>query len=90
MTKEQEIMNFLDTMVFEPVLSTKNLPTDIKSGVSLTRARMNRLSAAKMIQFFWSVLTTENGLAFSKKMKSENLPRFEDVCEEFKQRFNDD
>lgn len=90
MTKEQEIMNFLDTRVFEPVLNAKNISASIKSGVSLTKARMNRLSADKMVQFFWSALITDNGLAFSEKMKNESLPRFEDICEEFKQRFNDE
>ncbi len=43
-----------------------------------------------MVQYFWSALATDNAITFSKKMKTEGLPRFEDVLEEFRDRFNDE
>lgn len=89
MTKEEELMNFLHEKVFDPILSSKEAPANIKSGVNLTIGRMNRLSAEKMIQYFWSALATDNAISFSKKIKAEELPRFEDVLEEFRDRFND-
>lgn len=89
MTKEEELMNFLHEKVFDPILSSKEAPANIKSGVNLTIGRMNRLSAEKMIQYFWSALATDNPISFSKKIKAEGLPRFEDVLEEFRDRFND-
>ena len=89
MTKEEELMNFLHEKVFDPILSSKEAPANIKSGVNLTIGRMNRLSAEKMIQYFWSALATDNTISFSKKIKAEGLPRFEDVLEEFRDRFND-
>lgn len=90
MTKEQEIMDFLHERVFDPILDSKNVPSDIKSGTNLTIGRMNRLNANQMVKYFWSALATDNAMAFSKKVKSENLPRFEDVFEEFRDRFNDE
>lgn len=90
MTKEQEIMAFLHEKVFDPILDSPKAPANIKSGVHLTIARMNRLNAEKMIQYYWSALSTENAINFSKKMKAEELPRFEDCLEEFRDRFNDD
>lgn len=89
MTKEEELMNFLHEKGFDPILSSKEAPANIKSGVNLTIGRMNRLSAEKMIQYFWSALATDNAISFSKKIKAEGLPRFEDVLEEFRDRFND-
>lgn len=89
MTKEQELMNFLHKKVFDPILYSQNTPANIKSGVNLTIGRMNKLSAEKMIRYFWSALATENAIIFSKKMKAEGLPRFEDVMEEFRDKFND-
>lgn len=89
MNKEQEIMNFLHEKVFDPILNSKEAPSNIKSGVNLTIARMNKLSAEKMIHYFWSALATDNAITFAKKVKAENLPRFEDVFEEFRDRFND-
>lgn len=90
MTKEQELMAFLHEKVFDPILNSKETPAHIKSGVNLTIGRMNRLSAEKMVQYFWSALATDNAITFSKKIKSEGLPRFEDVFEEFRDKFNDE
>lgn len=90
MTKEQELMNYLHEKVFDPILNCPNVPAGIKSGVNLTIGRMNKLSAEKMIQYYWSALSTDNAILFSKRIKNENLPRFEDVMEEFRERFNDE
>lgn len=90
MTKEQEIMDFLHQKVFDPILNSKKTPSNIRSGVNLTIGRMNKLSAEKMVQYFWSALATENAVKFSKKVEAENLPRFEDVFEEFRDRFNEE
>ena len=40
-------------------------------------------------QYFWSALATENAITFSKLLKAEGMPRFEDVMEDFRDRFND-
>ena len=90
MSKEDELMDFLHKKVFDPVLESKNASPNIKSGVNLTIARMNRLSADKMVQYFWSSIVGENSKMFASQMKAEGLPRFEDVLEEFKERFNDE
>lgn len=89
MTKEQELMDFLHEKVFDPILLSKTASSKIKSGVKLTISRMNRLPAEKMVQYFWSALATENAITFSKHMKAEGLTRFEDVMEEFRDRFHD-
>ena len=90
MTKEEEVMEFLHQRVFDPILNSKKVPANLKRGVNLTIGRMNRLSAAKMVQYFWSALKTDNAIEFSEKLKAEGLPRFEDVSEEFGQKFGDE
>lgn len=87
MSREEEIMNFLNEKIFNPILSSPNATDDIKSGVRLTIARMSKLSADKMIQYYWSALSQDNSIGFSKKLKSAGLPRFEDVLEEFRDKF---
>lgn len=89
MTKEQELMEFLHEKVFDPIINSTTVSSKIKSGINLTISRMNRLNAEKMVQYFWSALATENAITFSKHMKDEGLTRFEDVMEEFRDRFND-
>lgn len=89
MTKEQELMAFLHEKVFNPILNSPTCPSKIRGGVNLTIGRMNRLSAQKMVQYFWSALATEHAITFSKHLKTEGLTRFEDVMEEFRDKFND-
>jgi hypothetical protein len=43
-----------------------------------------------MVQYFCSALETENSIIFSKKIKAEGLPQFEEVFEEFRDIFNDE
>lgn len=88
MTKEQELMAFLHKNVFDRILSSKDADKSIKSGVNLTIARMNKLSAKSMITYFWSAIANETKQ--SKLLKEAGLPRFEDVREEFKACFNDE
>ncbi len=89
MSKEKEIMDFLHKKVFDPILNSPSSSTSVKNGVNLTIGRMNRLPAEKMIQYFWSALATENAIVFAKRLKQEDMPRFEDVFEEFRDKFND-
>ncbi len=88
-TKEQELMDYLHANVFDPILNSKTCNLDIKRGVNITIVRMNKLSAEKMVHYFWSALATDNAIKFSKRMKDEGVTRFEDVMEEFRDRFND-
>lgn len=90
MTKEEELMRFLHERIFDPILSSETVPANIKSGVNLTIGRMSRLTAEKMVQYFWSALAQDNSIAFSRKLKVEGLKRFEDVMEEFRDIFNDE
>lgn len=89
MTKEQELMNYLHEKVFDPILDSPKASPKIKKGVRYTIMRMNRLSAEKMVQYFWSALVQPNAIEFSKEMEAEKMPRFEDIQDEFKMRFDD-
>ena len=88
MTKEQEIMSFLSQRVFEPVLSSNTAPKELKNGVNLTIARMNQKNAEGMISYYWSAIVgTERSTKFAKMMKEEGFTRFEDIIDEFRDRF---
>lgn len=90
MTKEQEIMDYLELKVFNPVLNSNTAPTEFKRGVNYTIMRMKLLSAEKMVQYFWSAISgTDRSHRFAKLMKDENFTSFEDVREEFMVKFDD-
>lgn len=90
MTKEQEVMLYLNEKVFEPVLSSNEASNKLKNGIRLTIARMSKLSAAKIVQYYWSaVIGTDRSIGFAREMKAEGFTRFEEVLEEFREKFND-
>ena len=90
LSKEQEIMAFLHERVFDPILSSPDAPIGLKRGVNLTIGRMNRLPAAKMIQYYWSAISSEHSARFGDGVHQEGFTRFEDVKDEFAARFNDE
>lgn len=68
--KEQEIMDFLQEHVFDPILLSPRASEKLKQGVRLTITRMNRLDAAGMVQYYWSaIICTERSIGFAARMR---------------------
>lgn len=89
MTKEDEVMNFLSQNVFDPIITSSKASKELKQGVNLTIMRMKKLSANKMVQYYWSAIVgTDNSTKFAKQMKSEGFTRFEEVIDNFRDKFN--
>lgn len=93
MTKEEEILNYLDSKIFTPIVESEEVPKNIKNGIRITRSRMKQLSAEKMVEYYWhSIIGTENNrsINFAELLKENNLVRFEDVMEEFRVKFGNE
>jgi predicted glycosyl hydrolase (DUF1957 family) len=90
MTKEEEIMQFLHDNVFDPILASPTASAPLKQGVRYTIMRMNQRDAAGMISYYWSaIIGTEKSPKFARMMREEGFTRFEEVIDEFRNRFND-
>ncbi|MGO4906306.1 hypothetical protein [Flavobacterium sp. W20_MBD1_R3] len=89
-TKQMEIMNFLQERVFEPIL-TSTASNQIKQGVRLTITRLeNQNDAAGMLKYYWSAIAGKgNAIEFSDKLKDAGYIRFEEIFEEFREKFSD-
>ncbi|HUU86842.1 MAG TPA: hypothetical protein VMX17_03720 [Candidatus Glassbacteria bacterium] len=91
MNKEDEIMAFLHENVFGPILNSAISSSTLKKGVRYTIMRMSERDAKGMIQYYWSAIVgTENSTEFARQMRNEGFIRFEEVIDEFRDRFNDD
>ncbi|KQL33365.1 hypothetical protein [Psychrobacillus sp. FJAT-21963] len=89
MTKEEEIMDFLHQKVFDPVLQSKTASESVKKGIRYTVIRLNERNAEAMIKYFWSAIVgTEKSTKFAKLMKEQGFNRFEEVIDEFRDRFD--
>lgn len=90
MTKEEEIMNFLDAKVFSPILTSPNASDKLKQGIRYTIMRLKERDAKGMMQYYWSaIIGTENSRSFATLMKKEGFGRFEEILEEFRGKFTD-
>ncbi len=90
MTKDEEIMTFLHENVFDPILNSSTASNSLKQGVRYTIMRMNERDAMGKIQYYWSaIIGTERSTAFARNMRNEGFTRFEEVIDEFRDRFND-
>lgn len=88
--KQREIMDFLHQRIFDPLLASPEASNTLKSGARLTINRMERLTAASMVQYYWSaIIGTEHSIGFAAKLKAEGFSRFEEALEEFRVRFDD-
>ena len=85
------MIKFLSEKVFDPILNSP-ASTQIKQGVRLTIMRLeNQKDAAGMIKYFRSSIAGKgNAISFSERLKDEGYGRFEEVLEEFRERFTDD
>ena len=90
MNKEEQIMNFLHLNVFDPILNSPNASETLKRGVRYTIMRLQERDAAGMVHFYWSAIVgTERATEFARQMRNEGFIRFEEVIDEFRDRFND-
>ena len=91
MTKEEQIMQFLSREVFDPILDSPAASDTLRRGVRYTIMRMNERDAAGMIQYYWSaIIGTERSTEFARQMRAEGFTRFEEVIDDFRERFSDD
>lgn len=90
MTKEEEIMQFLHENVFDPILSSDIASEGLRQGVRYTVMRLNERDAKGMVQYYWSAIVgTERSTEFARQMRTEGFSRFEEVIDEFRDRFSD-
>jgi len=88
-SKEKEIMEFLEDRIFAPILTSPKASESLKGGVRITKARLEKLDARGMIQYYWSaIIGTERSIGFAAKMRKEGFSRFEEALEEFRVRFD--
>jgi hypothetical protein len=66
-SKEAEIMSFLQDRVFGPVLASPRASDRLKQGVRMTVTRMNQRDAAGMIHYFWSAIVGQSAARVSRR-----------------------
>ena len=88
--KKSEVLAYLHEHVFDPILDSDKASETLKRGIQLTINRMQSRDAKGIVSFYWSsVIGTERSTEFARHMRQEGFTRFEEIIEEFRNRFND-
>ncbi|TBB27323.1 hypothetical protein ELH48_09250 [Rhizobium ruizarguesonis] len=88
--KEQEVMSYLHERVFDPILTSPSASDRLKQGIRFTIMRMRKRDAAGMVSYYWAAVKgTDPSITFAALMRAEGFNRFEEVLEDFRERFND-
>jgi len=88
MSKENEVMAFLHEHVFDRILNSDSASQSLKKGVRYTTICLGQRDARGMIPYYWSAISgTEKRTEFARQMKDEGFTRFEEVTDEFRDRF---
>ncbi|TBZ81403.1 MULTISPECIES: hypothetical protein [Rhizobium] len=88
--KEQEVMSYLHERVFDPILTSSSASDRLKQGIRFTIMRMRERNAAGMVNYYWAAVKgTDPSINFAALMRAEGFNRFEEVLEDFRERFND-
>lgn len=89
-SKEQEIMDFLHSRIFDPILRSPDASDSLRKGIRYTIMRLEQRDAAGMIRYYWSAIVgTDPSIAFAARMRSEGFDRFEEAIDEFRVRFDE-
>jgi hypothetical protein len=87
--KKEEILHYLHTHVFDPILNSPNASNRLKQGVRMTIVRCEQRDARGIRTYYWSaVVGTDRSTKFAKMMREEGFNRFEEVVEEFRNTFD--
>jgi len=87
--KKTEVLSFLHEEVFDPILASPSASAALKQGIRSTIMRMNERDARGIVQFYWSaIIGTDRSNQFARRMREEGFKRFEEILEEFRERFD--
>jgi hypothetical protein len=84
MASKEELIEFLEREVLRKNEIHAKADEIIKRKVRCTRMRLNQLeNADKVEQYFWSAMSSDNGIDSYTKIAAIGSPTFEDVRAEF-------
>ena len=86
--KKTEVLAFLHEHVFDPILSSTAASNALKQGVRYTIMRLEERDPAGIVSYYWSAIVgTDRSVEFARQMRSEGFTRFEEIIDEFRDRF---
>lgn len=91
MTKEQEVLDFLEARMFSPIQNSPTISDRFKKATRGLRLRLEQRDAQEMIQYFWNTVVDANAkhANYGRMLQNERIPYFEEVVNDFRIKFKE-
>ncbi|MEA4902082.1 hypothetical protein [Desulfitobacterium sp.] len=91
MTKEDEILEFLEVRMFKPILNSSTTSERFKGATRGLKIRLKQRDAQGMIEYFWRnvVDATAKHANYGRMLQNEKIADFENVVDDFRVRFKE-
>lgn len=91
MTKENEILDFLESRMFVPILNSSAASERFKKATRGLRIRLKQRDAQEMIQYFWNTVVDAKAkhANYGRMIQNEGILDFEEVINEFRVKFKE-
>lgn len=91
MTKEDEILDFLEARMFVPILNSPATSERFKKATRGLRIRLKQRDAQGMIQYFWNTVVDAKAkhANYGRMFQNEKLQDFEEVVNDFRVKFKE-
>lgn len=91
MNKKQLLLNYLDTHLFIPVISSPNISYQLKGNMEHTRQLMDKFSAEGIICYVWNMFANDEvKMIISNRLLDEGFQNYPQIMTTFKQEFTYD
>ncbi|AHF06849.1 hypothetical protein [Desulfitobacterium metallireducens] len=91
MTKEDEILDFLEARMFAPILNSPATSERFKKATRGLRLRLKQRDAQGMVQYFWNTVVDANAkhANYGRMCQNEKILEFEEVVNDFRVKFKE-
>lgn len=88
MGKKEDVLAFLGEHVFDPILKSPKSSVLLKQAIRTSLMRMNEKNAEEIAVYYLEhMIGSEKLTKFAELMKAEGFTRFEEIGEEFREKF---
>lgn len=91
MTKEEEILDFLEARMFTPILNSPTTSDRFKKATRGLRLRIKQRNAQEMIQYFWNTVADahEKHANYGRMLQNERISNLEEIINDFRVKFKE-
>ncbi len=89
MNKKEQLLNFLDENLFNPIILAPYVSSQLKKDFSHTREMLKDFSAEGILYYMWNTFANKDSeIIISNRLMDEGFKLYDQVLTTFKQEFS--